>query len=98
MGNSASSRFGASILTALELPELITKTSEEYESLAIHLATHPEELKALKQKLEDNTSTALLYDTQRFARSIESAYVEMNDRSQKGMRPDDINTSRPIFS
>ena len=90
MGDSASSRFGASILTALELPELITKTSEEYESLAIHLATHPEELKALKQKLVDNTSTALLYDTQRFARSIESAYVEMNDRSQKGMRPDDI--------
>jgi predicted O-linked N-acetylglucosamine transferase (SPINDLY family) len=90
MGDSASSRFGASILTALELPELITKTSEEYESLAIHLATHPEELKALKQKLVDNTSTALLYDTQRFARSIESAYVEMNDRSQEGMRPNDI--------
>jgi predicted O-linked N-acetylglucosamine transferase (SPINDLY family) len=90
MGNSASSRFGGSILTSLGLPELVMTKAGEYEELAVHLATHPEELKTLKEKLVANIATERLYDTQRFTHSIEAAYSQMHNRSQKGLGSKDI--------
>ncbi len=90
LGSSAVSRHAASILNALNLPELITTTLEEYESLAIELATDPEKLKNIKDKLVGNLSTAPLYDTSLFARNLESAYSMMYDRYQRGLDPDHI--------
>jgi predicted O-linked N-acetylglucosamine transferase (SPINDLY family) len=90
MGDSFSSRFGASILTSLGLPELITTTQLEYESLAIRLATHPEEMENLNHKLNTNLSTKPLYNTQQFADSIEAAYQEMHDQNQSGKKLTDI--------
>jgi protein O-GlcNAc transferase len=90
LGSSAVSRHAASILNALNLPELITTTLEEYESLAIELATDPEKLKIIKDKLMGNLSTAPLYDTSLFARNLESAYSMMYDRYQRGLDPDHI--------
>ena len=54
VGNSFASRVAASLLNAVNLPELITTTQEQYESLAIQLATHPEKLKIIKDKLVNN--------------------------------------------
>ena len=90
LGSSAVSRHAASILNALNLPELITTTLEDYESLAIELATDPEKLKIIKDKLVGNLSTAPLYDTSLFARNLESAYSMMYDRYQQGLDPDHI--------
>ena len=90
LGMSFSSRFGGSILSALDLPELITKTRTEFENLAIRLANQPLELKALKEKLDINLSTKLLFDTERFAQSIESAYLEMQAKCHADEEPDDI--------
>jgi predicted O-linked N-acetylglucosamine transferase (SPINDLY family) len=72
------------------MPELITTSKEEYESLAIELATVPEKLKIIKDKLVANLSTAPLYNTPLFTRNLESAYSEMYDRYQKGLEPDHI--------
>jgi protein O-GlcNAc transferase len=90
LGSSAVSRHGASILNALNLPELITTTLEVYESLAIELATDPEKLKLIKDKLVSNLSAAPLYDTSLFARNLESAYSMMYERYQQGSDPDHI--------
>jgi len=90
IGNSFASRHAASIITALNLPELITTTVEEYESLAIELATNPEKLKLIRDKLVGNLSAAPLYDTSLFARNLESAYSMMYDRYQRGLDPDHI--------
>ena len=90
MGNSFASRVAASLLNAINLPELITTTQEQYESLAIELATHPEKLKIIKDKLANNLSTAPLYDTPLFTRHLESAYLTMYDRYQQGLEPDHI--------
>jgi predicted O-linked N-acetylglucosamine transferase (SPINDLY family) len=90
MGNSFANRHAASIITALNLPELITTTEEAYESLAIDLATDPEKLKIIKDKLVSNLSTAPLYDTALFARNLESAYTMMYDRYQRGLDSDHI--------
>ena len=89
-GYSFHSREGASILSALNLPELITNTSEEYEALAIELATNPEKLKIIKDKLVNNLSTAPLYNTPLFTKNLETAYTEMYERHHKGLEPDHI--------
>jgi len=90
IGNSFASRMAASLLKAVNLPELITTTQEQYESLAIELATNPEKLTIIKTKLANNLATAPLYDTPLFTRHLESAYVEMYDRYQNGLEPEHI--------
>lgn len=90
IGRSFASRVAASLLNAVNLPELITTNQEQYESLAIELAKNPEKLKIIKDKLVNNLATAPLYNTPLFTRHLESAYVEMYDRYQNGLEPDHI--------
>jgi predicted O-linked N-acetylglucosamine transferase (SPINDLY family) len=90
LGSSAVSREAASVINAVNLPELITTTQEQYETLAIELATHPEKLKIIKDKLVSNLSTAPLYNTPLFTRHLESAYLTMYDRYQRDLDPNHI--------
>ena len=90
LGHSYQARMGASIVNALNLPELITNSLEEYEALAIELAINPDKLKAIKEKLVANLSTAPLYDTKLFTKNLESAYTQMYERHHKGLKPDHI--------
>ena len=90
IGNSFASRVAASVINATNLPELITTTQEQYESLAIELATNPEKLRIIKDKLVDNLPTAPLYDTPLFTRHLESAYLTMYEKYQQGLDPDHI--------
>jgi len=87
IGNSFASRVAASVINAVNLPELITTNQEQYESLAIELATNPEKLKIIKDKLVSNLSIAPLYNTPLFTRHLESAYSMMYDRYQRGLDP-----------
>ncbi|MBU3623730.1 tetratricopeptide repeat protein [Polynucleobacter sp. AP-Latsch-80-C2] len=90
MGNSFASRVAASLLNAIGLPELITHTQEEYESLAIALGNNPEKLAALKQKLVNNRLTTRLFDTPQFTKDLEQAYVQMFERYQADQPPENI--------
>src|SRR5262249_2947656 len=76
-GRTFASRVAASLLTAVGLPELIAGSLEEYERLAIRLATNPEELERLNAKLAVNRTSWPLFDTPRFVRNLERAYREM---------------------
>jgi predicted O-linked N-acetylglucosamine transferase (SPINDLY family) len=89
-GESFASRVAASLLNAIELPELITTTQEQYEATAIELATNPEKLKAIKYKLERNRLTTALFDTPRFTKHIEAAYKQMYERYQADLPPNNI--------
>jgi protein O-GlcNAc transferase len=89
-GNSYPSRMAASIINAVNLPELITTTPEQYESLAIELATDPDKYKIIKNKLVSNLSSAPLYDTPMFTRNLESAFTSMYERYLKKQKPDHI--------
>ena len=90
MGNSFASRVAASLLNAIGLPELITHTQEEYESLTIALASNPEKLAALKQKLASNRLTTPLFDTPQFTKDLERAYVQMYERYQADQLPEHL--------
>jgi protein O-GlcNAc transferase len=89
-GESFASRVAASLLKAIELPELITTTQEQYEATAIELATNPEKLKDIKNKLERNRLTTALFDTPRFTKHIEAAYKQMYERYQADLQPNNI--------
>lgn len=83
-------RMGASLLSAIGLPELVTTTLQAYEELAIELATNPEKLAAIKDRLARNRLTTPLFDTKRFIRHIEAAYTQAYRRYQAGLAPDHI--------
>jgi predicted O-linked N-acetylglucosamine transferase (SPINDLY family) len=90
MGNSFAGRMAASLLTNIGLPELITRSLQEYESLAIELATNPDKLTQIKTKLAENRLTTPLFDTPLFTKHIEAAYQAVYDRYQSGLQPDHI--------
>ena len=56
-----SSRNGATILTALEVPELITYSLREYEEKALYFSQNINELKKLKQKILEKKDIQLPY-------------------------------------
>jgi len=88
VGQSFASRVAASVLNAIELPELIASTEVEYEARAIELATDPGKLSAIKLKLDRNRLTAPLFDVKLFAKHIESAYEAMYERYHAGLTPE----------
>ena len=90
IGETFAGRVAASLLNAVGLPELITETQQEYEELAIELATNPEKLAAIKQKLSQTRLTKPLFNTKLFTRHIEAAYTEMYRRHQAHLPSDHI--------
>ena len=76
-GETFVSRVAGSLLRAIGLPELITASLEEYESLALRLAQDGALLKALTAKLQVNRDTSSVFDAAGFARNIERAYETM---------------------
>jgi predicted O-linked N-acetylglucosamine transferase (SPINDLY family) len=72
-GRSFASRVGASLLTALSLPELIAGDVAAYVAKAVDLATDRAALEALKAKLEQALQTSAVFDPAAFARSLEAA-------------------------
>ena len=90
LGETFAGRVAGSVLNAIDLPELITHSQEEYESLAIELGTNPALLKKIKEKLITNQATTPLFNTPLFTRHIEAAYSKMYQRYQLDQAPDHI--------
>ena len=86
-GQSFAARMAGSLLTAIGLPELITHSLEAYEALARALATQPDTLGELRERLGRNRLTAPLFDTDLFRRHAEAAYRTMWERSQRQEAP-----------
>ncbi|MEI9982824.1 MAG: hypothetical protein WDN69_06190 [Aliidongia sp.] len=87
-GESFAARVAASLLTALDMPELIVPDLASYEALALALATDPARLSAIKQKLLRNAAGAALFDGDRFRIGLEAAYERMVARSRAGLPPE----------
>ncbi len=86
-GRSFAARVAASLLHAVGLEELVTHTLEDYEALALRLATNPALLGGIRRKLEQNRQTYPLFDTGLFCRHIEAAYTRMWEIWQRGEAP-----------
>jgi predicted O-linked N-acetylglucosamine transferase (SPINDLY family) len=78
-GEGFASRVSASLLHAVGLGELVCASAEEYERRAIALATGGG-LDALRARLAHNRTRLPLFDTARFTRHLEAAYLALADR------------------
>jgi predicted O-linked N-acetylglucosamine transferase (SPINDLY family) len=90
MGESFASRVAASLLYAINLPELVTTSQAEYELLAIELATNPLKLNSIKQKLTKNRLTTPLFNAQLFTKNLEVTYMQMYERYMADLPPEHI--------
>jgi predicted O-linked N-acetylglucosamine transferase (SPINDLY family) len=81
---------GASLLNAVGLKELITKTEKEYENLIIKIATNPKILKNIKKRLEKNRLTKPLFNTKLYTKNIESAYKKIYKSHCTNLKPENI--------
>ena len=89
-GAAFAGRVATSLLQALHLPQLVTATAAHYEELAVALAHDPARLQQLRQHLAQQRQNSALFDGTRFARQIETAYLEMVLRQQAKLPPADI--------
>jgi protein O-GlcNAc transferase len=83
-GKAFAGRVGASLLKAVGLSELVTHSLADYEALALRLASDPAMLQRIRDALARNRMTHPLFDTDRFRRGIEAAYVRMWETWQHG--------------
>ena len=90
LGGSFAGRVAASALRAIGLPELVTTSLSEYEELAVELATHPQRLADIKQRLAHNRLTTPLFDSHSFVRQLEAVYLGMYERHGRGQPPEHI--------
>jgi predicted O-linked N-acetylglucosamine transferase (SPINDLY family) len=90
LGKAFAGRAAASLLKAVDLPELITSTPLEYEDLAVALARDQPRIAVFRARLEENRLTSRLFDTSLFTRNLESAYTMIHARFQAGHPPDHI--------
>ena len=74
IGNSFTARVCASILKAVNMPELITYNQEEYLNLAFEIATNKEKYKKLKLDLRYNLESSALFNTQKYVKNLEKGY------------------------
>jgi predicted O-linked N-acetylglucosamine transferase (SPINDLY family) len=86
-GTTFAGRVGVSMLNAIGLPELVADSLAAYEPLALKLAREPELLAGIRAKLARNRATEPLFDTRRFTRNLEAAYIAMWQRQQRGEPP-----------
>jgi protein O-GlcNAc transferase len=93
IGSTFAGRVGASLLAATGLPELITSSPEDYEAMALRLSREPSLLASLKERLARNRKTCPLFDTERYCRDIEAAYITMWNRYQRGEPPASFSAS-----
>lgn len=98
IGDTFAGRVAASLLRAVDLPELITETDSEFEDLAVALARDPQRLHALRRRLEENRATAPLFDTPAFTRHLEAAYEAMAERHHAALPPGHIEIAASLSS
>jgi predicted O-linked N-acetylglucosamine transferase (SPINDLY family) len=86
-GKAFAGRVAASLLSAMELPELIAQDLTSYEALALKLARDRAFRDALRSKLAANRGKNSLFDADKFRRNIESAFLTMVEKARRGEAP-----------
>ncbi|WP_201066618.1 MULTISPECIES: FkbM family methyltransferase [Thiorhodovibrio] len=76
-GDRHAARVGASLLTRLELPELIAKDADDYVRIAVELAKDPERLRRYRATLRPRLEASALRDEVGFVRTLEGALRQM---------------------
>jgi predicted O-linked N-acetylglucosamine transferase (SPINDLY family) len=74
-------------MNAMDLPELITHSLEEYAQAAMMFASDRARLDAIRSKIAEQKERAPLFDTVRYTRNLERAFETMVDIMRAGEAP-----------
>ncbi|XP_011151619.1 UDP-N-acetylglucosamine--peptide N-acetylglucosaminyltransferase 110 kDa subunit isoform X3 [Harpegnathos saltator] len=89
-GETLASRVAASQLNTLGCPELVARTRQEYQDIAIRLGTDREYLKATRAKVWKARSDSPLFNCKLYAMGMEMLYTKMWERHAHGESPDHV--------
>ncbi len=89
-GTNFASRVSESLLGAIDAPELVTPTLDDYVERAVHFFNNREELQDLRRRIEANRFVSPLFDADRFRQHLETGYRMMVERAKAGLEPDHI--------
>jgi len=89
-GESFASRVAASLLRAVGLGELVTESAADYRAALLGLVADRSRLASLRGRLAAARATAPLFDSPRYTRDLERAYLAMWQRALAGARPEHI--------
>jgi protein O-GlcNAc transferase len=84
------SRVAASQLTTLGCPELIARSRQEYEDIAIRLGTDKEYLKSTRAKVWQLKKVSTLFDAANYAADLERLYRLMWKKYEEEGEPSHI--------
>jgi len=87
LGRHFAGRVSASLLIAAGLPQAVMPDLDAYRRRAIELAHDPAALAAMRAQLTAARNIAPFFDTGRFVRNLENAYLAIRDRHRRGERP-----------
>jgi protein O-GlcNAc transferase len=87
MGETFAGRVAGSLLHAVGLPELVTRSLEAYEALALRLAREPYTLAGLRDKLLTNRLAMPLFDSASYTCHFEAALAKMWNAWAKNEAP-----------
>lgn len=88
------SRVAASQLNTLGCPELIARSRQNYEQIAIRLGNDREYLRSIRHKVWKARGESPLFDCKEYANGLEKLYVRMWDRHARGEGPDHISANK----
>jgi protein O-GlcNAc transferase len=89
-GETLASRVASSQLTCLGVPELIAKSRQEYEDIAVRLGTDRQYLMAIRAKVWGARVTSPLFNVKIYTSNLERVYRKMWQKFEKGEKPDHI--------
>ena len=95
-GRSFQSRVSMSLLETLGCSELVRSTIAEYIDTAIELARNPEAINVIKGKIDDPHRRRKLFDTEKFARYLEHAFIEAVKIKRSGAQAGHINVPEDL--
>jgi predicted O-linked N-acetylglucosamine transferase (SPINDLY family) len=88
VGNTFARKVSASLLKAIEMPELIAPSIEAYIQLAVNYGLDKNALIILKQKLQEKIKSAPLFNTALYTKNLEKAYQKAWNYSTKKIQHD----------
>lgn len=94
-GDAFAGRVASSILRASGLSDLIAADLATYEESAVALANSPCALNALRTRVMESRSRQSFFNSARFVRNLETAFVMMADRARAGLPKTDFNVPCP---
>ena len=88
--DSFHTNVGSSLLSSLNLSELICNNFEEYENKAINIANSQNELRRIKDKLKDSLINSKTFNTKNYTKNLEKAYNKIYERYHHKLEPENI--------